>query len=120
MPLNNGIKIPIFFIIQIFKMKFSFSEYKKKIEKIRKERIILFNKINNLGLNGANVYMIIKYNRKYFIYNSRSDKEWPSSKIMLISDIIFVLFLIKDSLTARKKDIICFRNEIFSIIFVEK
>jgi hypothetical protein len=56
-------------------MKISYSEYKKKIEKIRKERIILFNKINNLGLNGANVYIIIKYNGKYFIYNNRSDKE---------------------------------------------
>ncbi len=58
-------------------MKTSYSEYKKKTEKVRKERIILFNKANNLGLNGANVYVIIEYNGKYFIYNSRFDKEWP-------------------------------------------
>jgi hypothetical protein len=101
-------------------MKISHSEYKKKIEKIRKERIILFNKINNLGLNGANVYVIIKYNGKYFIYNSRSDKEWLSSEIILVNDIIFILFLMKDSLIARKKNIIRFRNGIFPIIFVEK
>jgi hypothetical protein len=56
-------------------MKTSHSKYKKKIEKVRKKRIILFNKINNLGLNDANVYIIIKYNRKYFIYNNRSNKE---------------------------------------------
>jgi hypothetical protein len=56
-------------------MKISLLEYKTKIEKIRKKRIILFNKINNLGLNDANVYIIIEYNKKYFIYNSRSNKE---------------------------------------------
>jgi hypothetical protein len=38
------------------------------------------------------VYVIIEYNNKYFIYNSRSDKEWLPSKIILISDIIFILF----------------------------
>jgi hypothetical protein len=120
MPLNIEIKIPIFFIIQLFKMKISLSEYKKKIEKIRKKKITLFNKINNLDLNDANVYIIIKYNKKYFIYNNRSDKKLPSSEIILISDIIFVLFLIKNSLTARKRDIIRFRNGIFPTIFIEK
>jgi hypothetical protein len=101
-------------------MKTSLSKYKKKIEKIRKKKITLFNKINNLDLNGANVYMIIKYNKIYFIYNNRSDKEWLFSKIILVSDIIFILFLIKNSLIVRKKDIIRFRNGIFSMIFIEK
>jgi hypothetical protein len=79
-------------------MKTSPSEYKKKIEKIRKKRIILFNKANNLDSNGANVYIIVKYNGKYFIYNSYSDKEWPLSEVILINDIIFALFLGKDTL----------------------
>jgi hypothetical protein len=73
-------------------MKIPLSERKKKFEKIRKKRIILFNKANNLSLNGANVYVVIEYNGKYSIYNSRSDKEWPSSEAILISDIIFTLF----------------------------
>ena len=50
--------------------------------------------------------MIVEYNKKYFIYNSRSDKEWPPSDIMLVSDISYT----KDMLTARKKDIIRFQN----------
>jgi hypothetical protein len=83
------------FIYGYFKIKTPPSERKKNFEKIRKEKTILFNKINNLSSNGANVYVIIKYNNKYFIYNNRSDKEWPPSKIMLISDIIFILFLEK-------------------------
>jgi hypothetical protein len=101
-------------------MKTSPLERKKKIEKIRKEKITFFNKTNNFGSNGANVYIIIKYNGKYFIYNNYSDKEWLSSEIMLINDIIFALFLVKDILIARKRDIIRFRNEIFSTIFVEE
>jgi hypothetical protein len=80
------------FIYRYFKMKILSSKYKRKIEKIRKKRIILFNKINNLSSNGANVYVIIEYNDKYFIYNSRSDKEWFSSKVILVSVIIFILF----------------------------
>ncbi len=85
-------------------MKISPSERKKEIEKIRKERVILFNKANNLGSNGANVYVIVKYNRKYFIYNSRSDKEWPPSNTMLVSNISYT----RDILTARRRDIIRF------------
>jgi hypothetical protein len=69
------INILLFFIYKYFKMKTPPLKYKRKIEKIRKKRIILFNKINNLNSNGANVYVIIKYNNKYFIYNSRFDKE---------------------------------------------
>ncbi len=56
-------------------MKTAPSERKKENEKVRKERFTLFNKVNNLGSNDANVYVIIEYNKKYFIYNSRSDKE---------------------------------------------
>jgi hypothetical protein len=76
-------------------MKTSPSEHKKKTEKVRKERITLFNKANNLGVKGANVYVIAEYNGKYFIYNSRSDKEWPPSEAILVSDIIFALFVVK-------------------------
>jgi hypothetical protein len=49
-----------------FKMKTSPSERKKKTERVRKERITLFNKVNNLGWNGANVYVKVEYNGKYF------------------------------------------------------
>jgi hypothetical protein len=73
-------------------MKISPSKRKRKIEKIRKEKIFLFNKVNNLYSNRANVYVIMKYNCKYSSYNSRSDKEWPSSEVILINDIIFILF----------------------------
>jgi hypothetical protein len=81
-------------------MKTAFSERKKEIEKIRKKKITFFNKTYNFSSNGANVYAVIEYNRKFFIFNSRSDKEWSFSEIMLISDIIFVLFLAKNILTA--------------------
>jgi len=85
-------------------MKISPLERKKETEKIRKERVTLFNNINNLGSNGANVYMIVKYNGKYFIYNSRSDKEWPPLDIILVSKISYT----KGILTARRRDIIRF------------
>ena len=80
------------------------SERKKETKKIRKKRITLFNKANNLGSNGANIYIIVEYNKKYFIYNSRSDKEWPPSDIILVSDISYT----KGMLTARRRDIIRF------------
>jgi hypothetical protein len=106
------------FIYRYFKMKIFSSKYKKKIEKIRKERITLFNKINNLSSNGANVYVIIEYNGKYSIYNSRSDKEWFSLEVILVNHIIFTFR--KSILTALKRDIILFQNEISQMIFVEK
>jgi hypothetical protein len=80
------------FIHGHFKMKTPPSERKRKTEKVRKERTTLFNKANNLSSNGANVYVVVEYNGKYSIYNSRSDKEWPPSEAMLVSDIIFTLF----------------------------
>jgi len=73
-------------------MKITLSKRKKKNEKIRKKKFTFFNKINNLGSNGANVYMIVKYNKEYFIYNSRSDKEWPPSEVILINNIISPYF----------------------------
>ncbi len=101
-------------------MKTSPLERKKKIEKVRKERIIFFNKANNLGSNDANVYVIVEYNGKYFIYNSCSDKEWSPLDVMLVNNIIFVLFSAKDILIARRRDIIRFRNDVFRTIFVEE
>ena len=68
-------KILTFFIIRFSKMKIAPLERKKENEKVRKKRLTFFNKVNNLGSNDANVYVIIEYNKKYFIYNSRSDKE---------------------------------------------
>ncbi len=65
---------------------------RKKNEKIRKKRLIFFNKINNLDSNDANVYIIMEYNRNYFIYNSRFNKEWPPLEITLINDIILSYF----------------------------
>jgi len=60
------------------------SERKRETEQVRKERLTLFNKANKLGSNGANVYVIVEYNRKYFIYNSCSDKAWPPSDAVKI------------------------------------
>ena len=61
-------------------------ERKRETEKVRKERLTLFNKANKLGSNGANVYVIVEYNGKYFIYNSCSDKAWPPSDATLVGD----------------------------------
>jgi hypothetical protein len=69
-------------------MKFSRIECKRSTEKVRRERITLFNKANNLGSNGASVYVIVEYIGKLFIYNSRSDKEWPPSDAMLVSNVM--------------------------------
>jgi hypothetical protein len=65
-------------------MTLSRFDKKNRIKKIRKRRFTFFNKINKLGMIGANIYVIIKINDKYFIYNSRSDEEWPSSDIQFI------------------------------------
>jgi hypothetical protein len=94
-------------------MKISPSERKKKIEKVRENKNFFFNKANNLNSNGANVYIIIEYNGKYFIYNSYSDKEWPSSEIILINNIIFVLFSVKNTFIARKKILFDFEMKYF-------
>jgi hypothetical protein len=99
MSLNGGIQNP-HFAIRFSKMKTASSERKKETEKVRKEKITFFNKAYNFSSNGINVYTVVKYNKKFFIFNSRSDKEWSFSEIMLISDIIFVLFLAKNILTA--------------------
>ena len=60
---------------------------------VRKERITLFNKAYNLSSNGANVYAIVEYNGKLFIYNSRFDEKWPPSDAMLVSGVVGSLFL---------------------------
>ena len=113
-------KFSSFSILWRFKMKTTPSERKRKTEKVRKERITLFNKANNLGLNGANVYVIVEYNGRYFIYNSRLDKEWPPSKAILVRDIIFAFVLSEGALTVRRIDIIRFQNGIHPRISVEE
>ncbi len=57
---------------------------KNRIEKVRRGRLALFNKADKLGMIGANVYIIIKMNGKYFIYNSSPEKKWPPSDEMLV------------------------------------
>ncbi len=69
-------------------MKTSPSERKKKNEKAQIERITLFNKANHLDSNGASVYVIVEYNGRYFVYNGRSDQEWPLLDARLVSDVI--------------------------------
>jgi hypothetical protein len=96
------------------------SERKKKTEKIRKEILTLFNKSDNLRSNGAKVYLIMKYNEKLSIYNSYPDKEWPPLKIMLVSDVVILIFLIIGRLTVSKRNIIRFQNGASQIISVEK
>jgi len=64
-------------------MKSSRIERKNSTEKVRRERITFFNKGNNLGLNGARVYAIVEFNGKFFIFNSRPDKDWVPSDAML-------------------------------------
>ena len=70
--------------------------------------------------NGAKVYLIIEYNGKLSIYNSCPDKEWPPSKIMLMSDVVVLMFSITDRLTVSRRDIIRFQNRAPQIISVEK
>jgi hypothetical protein len=60
------------------------SDRKNRIEKVRRERIALFNKVDKLGMIGANAYMIVEMNSKYFIYNSSPAKEWRLSDTMLV------------------------------------
>jgi hypothetical protein len=91
-------------------MKFFYIEYKRSIEKIRNKKIILFNKINNLGLNGASVYIIMKYIRKLFIYNCRSDKEWLFSDIIFVNNVIRIHA--KNTILITKKKITRFQNGI--------
>ena len=78
-------------------------------EKIRKERIIFFNKTNNLSLNGASVYAIVEFNNKLFIFNSRPDKDWVSLDIVLVSTVVRTR--IHHILTAERRDTIRFQNE---------
>jgi hypothetical protein len=94
--LKMEVKVLLSLIFRYFKMKTS-SKRKKNMKKVRRERITFFNKVNNFSLNNANVYVIIEYNGKYFIYNSRPDKEWPSLEVMLVSDIAIALFSAKMS-----------------------
>jgi hypothetical protein len=72
------------------KMK-SPSERKNENEKVRMEVLTLFNKSDNLSSNGAKVFSIVEYNGKLSIYNSTTDKEWPPSKTVLVSDVAFDL-----------------------------
>jgi len=69
-------------------MKSSRIERKRSTEKVRRERITLINKANKLGLNGASVYVVVEYNGKFFLYNSRPDKDWVPSDAMLVSTIV--------------------------------
>jgi hypothetical protein len=69
-------------------MKSSRIERKNSTEKVRRERITFFNKGNNLGLNGARVYAMVEFNGKFFIFNSRPDKDWVPSDAMLVSTVV--------------------------------
>jgi hypothetical protein len=62
----------------------------------------------------------MKYNGKLSIYNSCLDKKWSLLKIILISDVVVLIFLITGRLTINKRDIIRFQNGVFQIISVEK
>ena len=61
---------------------------KNEIEKVRRERLTFFNQAYKLTSNGANVYAIVEYNGKFFIYDNRSNKEWPPSEAMLVSRLV--------------------------------
>src|SRR5450755_4748493 len=101
-------------------MKTSPSDRKKETEKVRREILTLFNKSDNLSSNGAKVYSIVEYNGKFSIYNSCADKEWPPSKIMLVSDVVVLIFSMKGRLTASRKDIIRFQHGTPQMISVEE
>jgi hypothetical protein len=59
-----------------------------------------------VGLNCASVYTIVEYNAEYFFGDNRSNKEWPPSDAMLVSDII-VSFSFPERIPAvRRMDII--------------
>jgi len=66
----------------------------------------------------VNVYVIVKYNRKFFIYTSRSDKEWPPSKEMLVSDISHCSSG-EDTLAVQRRNIIQIRNGAHQAISVK-
>jgi hypothetical protein len=96
------------------------SERKKETEKVRREILTLFNKSDNLRSNGAKVYSIVEYNGKLSIYNSCLDKEWPPSKAMLVSDVVFLMFSVTSRLTVSRRDIIRFQNGAPQMISVEE
>ena len=70
-------------------MKASRLERKKKVEIIRKETNIIIKKLHYLGCNGAKLYMIIKFNNKYSIFDSCPDKNWRLSDKELVSGIFY-------------------------------
>src|SRR5450755_3438812 len=80
------------------------SERKNKNEKVRRENITFFNKAYKFSSNGANVYAIVEYNGKIFIYNSRSDKTWPPSDAMLVSSVAGSLFLHEQDIDSGKEN----------------
>lgn len=86
-------------------MKFSCIKHKRNTEKVWRERITLINKTDKLSLNEISVYVIVKYNDKFFLYNSRLDKDWVSSDAMLIS-IIMRIHLHKSHINLRKEKIL--------------
>ena len=69
-------------------MKTPQSERKNKVEMVRREKKTILNKVYRLGSNGANIYMVVEYNGKYSIYDSRPDKKWRPSDEALVSVVV--------------------------------
>ena len=68
---------------------------KNKNNQIRRLKDTIFNKANNLGLKGPNVYVLIEHNGKYDIFNSWPDEEWvPSDKTLVFSTSLPVCMIL--------------------------
>lgn len=74
--LQNQDGRPKFLRLRHSKTKSTCIERRNSTEKVRRERSTLVNKVNKLSLNGANVYKVVEYNAKFFLYNSRPNEDW--------------------------------------------
>jgi len=55
-------------------------------EKLRKRRINLFKKVNELArMTDSKIYIVIQYNDKYHIYKSIEESNWPLPEREIIS-----------------------------------
>jgi hypothetical protein len=54
------------------------------MENLRRGRGTIFNRVDKLGLIGANVYVLVEINGKHFIFGSRLDNDCRPSEEILI------------------------------------
>ena len=58
---------------------------KNRIVRVRRGRLALINRADKLGMISANVYaVVVEINGKFFIYDSRSNRNWRPSDATLV------------------------------------